>query len=93
MMIFPSRRPVTIRLLSKETAMDHISSPSSMAVPILARVDVSRNETEFDAIAAMNLLLPAREIERSSVRIGDSASWDPVDTLKDMIFLFDTVKS
>ena len=63
MIIFPSSRPVATRLLSKEMAIDHIFLLSSMAVPILARVDVSRNDVECDVTATMNLPLPAREME------------------------------
>ena len=52
--IFPSSRPVAIRPLSKETAVDHFSSLFSMEAPILARVDESRNETSSSATVATN---------------------------------------
>lgn len=43
-MIFPSRRPVVIRVPSKEMGIGHILSLSFMAGPVMARVDVSRNK-------------------------------------------------
>ena len=63
MMTFPSRRPITIWLLSEEMAIDLIDFLSWMAVPILARGDVSRNEMAWLATVAMNLPLPAIEME------------------------------
>ena len=86
-MIFPSRRPVAIWLLSEEMAIDRIPSLFLKVVPILVRVEVSKNETACSATVAMNFPLPAREIQRAPSRIGDSASWDPVDTAKDLILL------
>ena len=62
-MIFLPRQPVAIWLLSMEMAIDHTLSLSSIEVPMLARVDDSRNEMAWSATVEMNLPLPAREME------------------------------
>ena len=63
MTIFPSCRPVATRLLSGETAIDHISSSSSMTGPIRVSVDASRNEMERYTKVAMNFPSAGRAIE------------------------------
>ena len=70
-------------------AIDRISTLSSMTGPVRDSVDVSRNEMERSTKTAMDLPLAGRAIDWTksvSLRICNSASWDPVDTSKDLIF-------
>ena len=67
-----------------------------MTKPMRVSVDASRNKMERSENVATNLPLFARAIDRTSLspsrRIWDSASWEPVETSKALILLWDSAK-